>query len=289
MSKVGLVLEGGAFRGIFTAGVLDCLIDERIEFPYLIGASAGACNAVNYIAGQRGRTKKVITHEHADPYFGLGQFAKSRKILDLDKMLYEYAYDQIPMDFDAFFQSSAEAEFVVMNCESGEADYLTAGGSEERLLEICKATCSVPFVCSPVELDGAHYMDGSVADSVPFARAFARGCDRVVVVLTRKEGELPTNYAKMRLLVDVCYRKKYPHFYDALMARAERYEKSMCELLSCEREGKALVIRPSIGSIGHFENDSGRINSFYQHGYSTMTRMLPALRQFLGKDAAGPS
>ena len=106
MSKIGLVLEGGSFRGIFTAGVLDYLLDHDLSFPYVIGVSAGSGNGVNFISGQRGRTKKVITHENADPYYGLGQIRDNGKMLDLDKML---AYDKMPLDFDKFFSSDIES------------------------------------------------------------------------------------------------------------------------------------------------------------------------------------
>lgn len=285
MKKVGLVLEGGAFRGIFTAGALDALIDRKISFPYVVGVSAGSGNAVNYIAGQKGRTKKVITHENADPYFGLGQFTRSGKLLDLDKMLLEYSYEQIPLDFKTFFASPTESEYVAANCESGEAEYLSANGSSEQLLRACKATCSVPFVCEPVQIGANHYIDGSVIDSVPFERALARGCDGVVVILTRKEGENPTNYAKMKLLVEICYRKKYPRLCDAMLRRRETYDRQIRLLRELERAGRAIVLRPTMESISHFENDKRKINRFYHHGYDTMKATLPRLREFLGLPA----
>ena len=109
MSRIGLVLEGGSFRGIFTAGVLDSLLEHHISFPYVIGVSAGSGNAVNFIAGQEGRTKKVITHENADAYYGLGTLRNNGKVLDLDQML---AYDKEPLNFDSFFASKVEREFV---------------------------------------------------------------------------------------------------------------------------------------------------------------------------------
>lgn len=282
MKKVGLVLEGGAFRGIFTAGALDCLLDEGISFPYVVGVSAGSGNAVNFIARQRGRTKKVITHENADPFFGLGLFARSGRILDLDKMLLEYSYEQIPLDFKTYFASPTESEYVVANCERGEAEYLSSDGTGADLLRICKATCSVPFVCDPVQIGDFHYIDGSVIDSLPFERAFARGCDGVMVVLTRKEGETPTNYARMKLLLDICYRKKYPKLCDAMMRRRETYDRQMKKLLDLEKSGRAMIIRPTVESISHFENDKRKINAFYQHGFDRMNEVLPALRYFLG-------
>ena len=285
MEKVGLVLEGGAYRGIFTAGALDLLIDEGIRFPYVVGVSAGSGNAINYIAGQRERTRKVITHENATPYFGLRTLFKTGKLLNLDVMLYTYCYKQIPFDFDAYFSSTVEREYTVVCCESGEPEYLTDGGDPDRLLEVCKASCSVPFACKPVELDGRHYLDGSLADSVPFERAFAKGCDRAVVILTRGADDQPTDYSKNKRLAKLFYGKKYPKLYDALMLRFERYEQTMEKLLEQERAGRLLVVRPAIPTIKHFEGNAEKVRAYYDHGYEQMRAALPALREFLGATA----
>ena len=156
MSRIGLVLEGGSFRGIFTAGVLDSLLEHHISFPYVIGVSAGSGNAVNFIAGQEGRTKKVITHENADAYYGLGTLRNNGKVLDLDQML---AYDKEPLNVDSFVASDVEREFVAVNCETGKAEYLTDDGTAESILQICKASCSVPLMCAPVKIGGNAYLD----------------------------------------------------------------------------------------------------------------------------------
>ena len=231
MSRIGLVLEGGSFRGIFTAGVLDSLLEHHISFPYVIGVSAGSGNAVNFIAGQEGRTKKVITHENADAYYGLGTLRNNGKVLDLDQML---AYDKEPLNFDSFFASKVEREFVAVNCETGKAEYLTDDGTSESILQICKASCSVPLMCAPVKIGGKAYLDGSIVDSIPYARAFERGCDKVVVVQTRKAGEAPTDYSKMKFLLNVCYHSTYPKVAEAMVERRYNYDRQMCRLEELE-------------------------------------------------------
>lgn len=278
MSKIGLVLEGGSFRGIFTAGVLDSLLDHDISFPYVIGVSAGSGNAVNYIARQKGRTKKVITHENADAYYGLNTIRNTHKVLDLDKML---SYDQMPLDFEGFFAADVQSEFVATNCEIGVPEYLSAGKDKDRLVTVCKASCSVPLMCSPVKLDGKAFLDGSITDSLPYDRAFFNGCDKVVVVQTRRKGEMPTDYSKMRLLLNVCYRNSYPRIAEAMIDRRMAYDKQIRKLEELEAEGKAFVIRPEISSIGHFENDVEKINDFYCHGYEQMEKYLDKLQEFL--------
>ena len=280
MHDLGLVLEGGSFRGIFTAGVLDYLIEKDVKFPYVIGVSAGSCNAVNYIAGQKGRTQKVITHENADAFYGMKQLYHNRKILNLDKMLYEYSYSQFPLDFDTFFGSGVESEFVAINCETGEAEYLIPDGREDQLLEITKASCSVPMLCNPVRYDDKLFLDGSIANSIPFEKALEK-CKKVVVVLTRMEEENPTDYSKMKTMINICYRFKYPKLAEAMINRKANYLKQLDRLYELEKEGKAFIIRPTAPGIGHFENNVDKINEFYRQGYENMSIKFEELLEYM--------
>lgn len=278
MSKIGLVLEGGSFRGIFTAGVLDYLLDREVSFPYVVGVSAGSGNAANFVSKQKERTKKVITHENVDAYFGIGQIRSNGKVLDLDKML---SYDQVPFDFDAFFASETKTEFVVANCNTGLAEYIEPEQNKESVLTLCKASCSVPMMCSPVSIDNQPYLDGSIVDSVPFEHALETGCDKVVVILTRGADEKPTDYSRMRLLINVCYRSTYPKVGEVMVNRALEYERQMKRLRMLEQQGKAFVIRPQTENIGHFENSVDKINIFYQHGYDIMEQYYDKLIEFM--------
>ena len=148
--KTGIVLEGGAFRGLFTAGALDCLMDNQIVFDYVVGVSAGAGNAVNYMSGQKGRTKWTITASGENAYYGVKQMRKSRKMLDLDRMVMEFSHKQYPFDFEKFLASPSEVELVVTNCETGKAEYIAKTDDEKRMLTAVKASCSVPVLCNPV-------------------------------------------------------------------------------------------------------------------------------------------
>ena len=142
MSKVktGLVLEGGAMRGIFSAGVLDYMLKKDIYYDYVIGVSAGAGNAVNYVSRQEGRTKKIITHENAESYYGVGQLFENKKILNLEMLVAEYALKDIPYDFDTFFASKTECESVVVNCETGKAEYKGNFKTKDEF-QIGRASC----------------------------------------------------------------------------------------------------------------------------------------------------
>lgn len=270
--KTGLILEGGAVRGIFTAGVLDRLMENGIYLPYVIGVSAGGSNALSYRARQMGRTARLMNAPKSEAYYGFRQFWGSHKLINLNKMCYEYPYHQFPLDFETYFSSDVFTEYACTCCETGEAEFFSENSDEKRLLTICKATCSIPMLCEPVELDGKHYLDGSIADSIPIARALEQGCDRVVIVLTKPESNVPpTDYKKYKRVISTMYRK-YPAFVEACMDRTERYEKEARLMQEMKDSGRAYIIRPQNTSISKFERDSHRIMEFYRHGYTLMDK-----------------
>lgn len=281
MGKIGLVLEGGAMRGIFTAGVLDFLLENNIEFPYVIGVSAGAGNAVNFVARQKGRSKQVITHENEPSYYGIGQLFENKQVLNLNKLIIEYALKEFPFDFKAFYESQTECECVALNCETGLPEYLSDFKDNEHLLKSNMASCSVPFICEPVDIDGRRYLDGSLMESIPAGRAIEKGCDKVVIVLTREAGAEPTDYSKAKRVVELCYRKKYPNLCNTILKRKDNYEKQMAYVRELERMGKAFIIRPKTQAIKHFENDYNKLCEFYDRGYAEMKAEYENLLKFM--------
>ena len=277
--KTGIVLEGGALRGIFTSGVIDCFLLENISFDYAIGVSAGAGNITGFKSGQVGRTANVIAASKDNSYLGIAELIHSRKYLNLDKMF--DVYGKHPLDFDAYFSDKTEAEFTVCCCETGEAEYLREDSDPERLIDICKASCSLPMLCAPVEIDGKHYLDGGIGYSIPCDRAMEMGCDKLVVVLTKAEGVSPGDYSKYGRIIRHMY-PQYPKFWQACEERIERYEKSVEYMKTLEREGKAVVIRP-ISSISKFERDNAVLRSFYKHGYTAAKHNLAKIKSFLAR------
>lgn len=287
MMKTGLILEGGAVRGIFTAGVLDRLMENGIYYPYVIGVSAGGGNAMSYVSRQKGRTARMINAPKSESYYGFKQFLESHKMINLDKMAFEYPYKQFPFDFDTYFGSGITTEYVCTCCETGKAEYFGENADARRLLTIAKATCSVPMLCEPVEMDGKHYLDGSIADSIPIERALANGCDRVVIILTKPDSATPpTDYRKFRTVINSMY-KQYPAFAEACMTRVERYEKTLRLMEQLEAEGRAFIFRPELPAISKFEHDAGKIMDSYRDGYSQADRRIAELMRWSGCDFRG--
>ena len=287
--KTGLILEGGAVRGIFTAGVLDRLMENGIYYPYVVGVSAGGGNAMSYVSRQIGRTARQINAPKSESYFGFRQFVEVHKIINLDKMAFEYPYKQFPFDFDTYFGSDIDVEYACTCCETGKAEFFSEKSDQQRLLTIVKATCSVPMLCDPVEIAGKHYLDGSIADSIPIEHALEMGCDKVVIVLTKPDSSVPpTNYSRFKKVISRMY-KNYPEFVEACMTRVERYWKTVELMDRLQAEGKAFVIRPQIPTISKFEQDSSKIMELYRHGYTLMDKRLMELVEWdSGKPAKLP-
>lgn len=279
--KTGLVLEGGACRGVFTSGVLDVMMERGMTFDYCIGVSAGAGNAMAFKARQIGRAFRMTTGDTC--YYGLSQVRRSRKLLDLDLLYSEMSYDpKDPFDFKAYYENPMECEYVLTCCETGQPEYLSENVYQKRMIQIVKASCSMPGICSPVVLDGKHYLDGGIADPMPVFHALSKGCDRVVLVTTKPADNLhPTDYSRLRPLLSKLYKGKYPAFYAKLMTRVKRYFAQLDEILELEKEGQIIVIRPETCNIKSLEKDKDKIKEYYFHGREVAEKQWEKLEQYL--------
>lgn len=281
MNASGIVLEGGALRGIFTAGVLDYLMEKEFYFPYVIGVSAGACNAVDYVSRQPGRTREcLIPQTKEDHLISLRKTLKNRSLFDMDLLFDVYPNEKIPFDFETYFHSSMQCELVVTNCLTGQAEYLNERSSRDRLMKICRASSSIPIASPMVRVDGVPYLDGGIADSIPVLRSLKTGHRKNVVVLTRNYGYRKRPPRKSRGLYRTAFQQ-YPEFYRAVCRRAYHYNKTLSYVEKWEKEGKILVLRPEIPEVSRMERDSKVLQNFYQHGYDQMAEKYEAMLAFL--------
>ena len=271
--RTGLVLEGGGMRGIFTVGVLDCFMDHGVRFPYTVGVSAGASNGISYISGQRGRSRfsNIDLLKHYN-YIGWRHFLRGRGYIDLDYIFYVYPERYYPFDYDAFFKAPERFEMVVSNCLTGQAEYLEEKRDRDRLLAVCKASCTLPVLCPITYVDGVPMVDGGVCDAIPVRHALEQGCDRLVLVLTRNKGYRKAD--KDFYLPGFIYHQ-YPTLREQLRTRYRRYNETLDFIEQLEREGKAIVIRPEkplrVGRTGH---DPQALADLYDEGYALAERLL---------------
>jgi predicted patatin/cPLA2 family phospholipase len=243
--KCGVVDAGGGFRGIYGTGVLDACLENGIYFDYCIGSSAGSANLASYLSQQKGRNRKFYgEYGFRKEYCSFGNWLRKGSYLDLD-----YVYGTLinsdgedPMDYDALVANPAEYYAVSCNALTGETLYFDKSHLSRDHYDILKASCALPGVCRPVQIGDLTCFDGGIADPVPFLKAFADGCDKVVVILTKPRDTV-------RLQKDDAFaarliRKKYPKAYEQLMLRYQKYNDSVALAKEYEKQGKVLIVAP---------------------------------------------
>lgn len=278
----GLVVEGGASRTYFAVGVMDAMMEAGIPIDYLGGASAGISNAMNYATGQIGRGLKIGTTEvPKKEYSGIGHLfnPRNRSLYNIDYVFKKVPNELVPYDYDKFSEFKGYAEAAVTNIETGEAEYIKIQNPKEGW-DVLVASCSLPIMFPVAKIDGKKYMDGGIADSIPFERALHVGCDKVIVILSRERC-----YAKGRSkaegLSSFIFRK-YPLFAKALKNRSKMYNDQRKELFRLEKEGKTFVIAPKDTSDWkRTENRADKIKMMYDEGYSTGKSLIPSIKKYM--------
>lgn len=273
IKHTALVLEGGGMRGVFTSGVLDWLIDHDITFPYLVGVSAGSSNALSYAAHQRGRGKYIFADLQAERrYLGMRNLWRHHSIMDMDLLYHELPESIWPYDYDAYRNNPMRVESVATDCLTGEAVYLEEKDDPVRIIDIVRASSSLPFVCPIAYVDGRPMLDGGIADSIPLQRAIDQGYEDIVVVLTRHRGY--RKEVKKTKLPPFLYAR-YPKLREAIDSRAARYNAQVELVERLEQEGSITVIRPDHPvEVARIETDMDKMNALYQHGFDMAEKIL---------------
>ncbi|MDD3346833.1 patatin family protein [Oscillibacter sp.] len=278
--KTGLVLEGGALRTIFSAGVCDAFLDAGIPLPdYTVGVSAGIAYGVSYLSQQSRRNLKLLTTFANDRrYMGWKNLInpKNRSYFGL-KFSYEtIPNDLLPFDYDTFEAYPGTVEAVVTNLDTGKADYLPVPRRDAHN-QLLQATCAIPMMFPVFHIDGNPYLDGGCADPIPWRRALEAGCDHLVVILTRERTYRKEADRRLGML-DRSFRK-YPKFLETMHHRADAYNESREALFALEAEGKALVIAPE-DTLGctRTERDMEVLRALWQSGYFAGRRAAEEVR-----------
>ena len=283
--KIGIVFEGGASRTSFTNGVIDVLLREGIRADYVIGTSAGIANGISYVSGQRGRNLKVSLRYMPDRrYMGKRYLLKrgNRSYYNIDFVFNQVPNQYVPFDYEAFHAFPGDVLACVTNMETGKAEYLPVTGENGEWRELV-ATCALPLLFQPVTIDGKRYLDGGVANPVPFEKALRDGCDKVIVVLTRERSYRKSEHEFLTDASAATYRK-YPAFARKLIMRGAIYNRQREQLFAREREGKVFLITPD--TTRHFkrtENDPAEMLALYRQGVRCTEARMMALRRYLGE------
>ena len=278
--KKGLVLEGGAMRGLFTAGIIDVMMEAGIEPDGIIGVSAGAAFGCNYTSRQPGRAIRYNTRVAKDArYSGIWSLLKSGDYFNA-----EFGYHIIPKQYDVFDDEAFDKnpmEFIVVctDVETGKPVYQQLTRADYDTYEWIRASASMPLASKVVELAGLKLLDGGVADSITLAYAESIGYDRNVVILTQPEGYQKEHNPFMPLMRLAL--RKYPHMIEAMDTRHLMYNRQLEFVSQTEREGRCLVIRPKQKiPIGHISHDPENMRQVYDMGRDMGKEKLNDIKAF---------
>lgn len=281
--KIGLVVEGGGMKCAYNAAILDALLDHNITFAYCIGVSGGSGNLASYLAGQRGRNLRFfMEHIHNPGYLGLRNFLKTGNLFGL-----QYIYGTLtnstgkaPLDFPTLKNNPAEYEVVVTNALTGKTEYFGKETMAQDDYRLIMASSAIPAACRPVELNKIPYFDGGLSDAIPIARALEKGCDRLVVILSKMRDYVRKPQGMRFLYTLRCHR--YPQIISLIDHRHIAYNQNLQEVFALEREGKAFVFAPSRPiHVGTYSMNEQTERDLYALGMEDFSKQQDALAAFM--------
>ena len=274
-----LVLEGGAFRGLYTQGLLDFWMQNDINFQTVIGVSAGALSAAAYMSGQIGRSARVnLGYRHNSNYIGVKALRKAHSPIRLDFLIHDY--DEIePLDMERFYDDRRRLVIVATNCLTGKPEFFEKANCSDVIQGI-KASASMPFISPMVEVDGKKCLDGGCSCAVPYRWAMDEGYGKIVVVRTREHGYRKSD-AKVKNTARRVYRR-HQDFAKALDESAVRYNRQCDEMASLAQEGRLFMIEPSEPvTVARVEGNMEKLGALYWLGYHDAEEKLEALKDYL--------
>lgn len=280
--KIGLVLEGGGMRGLFSAGVLDALLDlKELSINGIVAVSSGALFGVNYVSRQKERAVRY-NKKYADDkrYMGLYSWITTGNAVNKDFAFYEIPYKLDVFDNEKFKKAETDFYVVMTNIESGKSEYVLIKDAFAQM-EYLRATSALPFASEIIEINGKKYLDGGISDSIPIDFCKTLGYDKIIAVLTRPEGTYKED--KLGFLYKLVYRK-YPNLVNSLLNMATDYEKVLAKIKDLEDKGKIFVVRPpEVLKIGRLEKNKNKIQKVYDTGLNTGLKELENILKYLNE------
>lgn len=266
----GIIDVGGGLRGIYGAGVFDYCLDNGIRFDYLIGVSAGSANIASFLANQRGRNYKYyMEYAFRRQYMSLRNLVFTGSYIDMD-----YVYGKLsnhggeyPLDYETLSHSDGAMKVVALNALTGETIYFGKSDMAQDDYHILKASSSIPVVCRPYVVEDVPCFDGGLADPVPVKKAFADGCDKVVIILTKPRDVVRVQEKDVRMARML--RRKYANAADQLLLRYKKYNDGVALAKDYADKGQALIIAPNDScGMKTLTKSKKCMDLMYRKGYS---------------------
>ena len=276
--KITLVLEGGAMRGLYTAGILDVFMKNNINIDVIYGVSAGALFGLNYKSRQIGRALRYnLKYANEKNYMGLYSLLTTGNIMNEDFCFKKLVYKLDKLDFETYKNNPVDFYAVVTNMQTGKAEYIKIDDAQKDM-EYFRASGSMPFVSKPIDINGNLYLDGAMSDAVPFKKVLEGNCEKIIVILTR-----PLGYRKKKSYLP--YKLFYGNFPN-LVKTAKNYYKEYNDTMDLiekyESENKIIVLRPSkFVKIKRVEKNKNKLQSIYDLGISDCLKKLNIIKEYI--------
>lgn len=280
-NKTALVLEGGAMRGLYTAGVLDVFMKNDIKIDTIFGVSAGALFGINYKSKQIGRALRYnLKYAHDKRYMGMYSLLTTGDVMNKEFCFTELVNKLDPLDFETYNNSNVEFYAVVTNVETGEAEYIEINDAKKDM-EYLRASGSMPFVSNLVEINGNKYLDGAIADPIPLKKALDMNYGKIIVIQTR-----PADYLKKKswLPFELVYQK-YPNFVKTGKSGCIKYNETLNLIKKHEKDGRILVLRPSEKiKMRRVEKNLNKLQAIYDVGVKDCKENLEKIKEYIDQN-----
>lgn len=280
--KGAMCLEGGSLRGLFTAGVLDALLDNEVYIEYVNGVSAGSMNGMNYISRQRGRSKRInLKYLHDKRYISYKNMFKSRQIFNFDFLFDDISNKYDIFDWESFNDKAKKYEVVATDVITGESRFFDKNNCSD-IISAVKASASMPVMSKMIDVEGRKYLDGGISTPIAYKRAFDVGYSKAIVVLTREEGYRKKPVNKINESIYKRYFKPLPNLVEKLMTVPERYNRMQEEMEELAKDGKLLIIRPQNKvTVQRLEHNSVKLEKLYNEGYEEGLKNIENIKNFI--------
>lgn len=280
MQNVGLVLEGGGMRGLYTCGVLEYFMEKDLYFNYVIGVSAGACNAASYVSRQKKRNEKVIIGFVQDwRYMSIRNLILSKSYFGMDFIFDEIPNKHVLFDFETFYKSPSAFLVGATDCRTGKPMYLNKEDLGNKF-QALRASASLPMISPIVKYKGYELLDGGLSDSIPIEKSINDGNSKNIIVLTRNKG-YRKRPAKFTTLLKLKY-KKYPLLIETMLNRYRKYNETLDYIEQLENQGQAIVIRPSKElEVGRLEKNPQKLRRLLEQGYEDTKHSYERIKEFV--------
>ncbi len=276
--KTALILEGGAMRGLYSAGVLDVFMQNNINADVVYGVSAGALFGLNYKSRQIGRALRYnLKYAHEKNYMGLYSLITTGNVMNRDFCFNKLVYELDKLDFETYKKNAVDFYAVVTNMQTGKPEYIKIDDAQKDM-EYFRASGSMPFVSKPVEISGNLYLDGAMSDAVPFKKVLETNCEKIIVILTR-----PLGYRKKKShLPYKLFYGKFPNLIKTTKNYYKEYNETMDLIEKYEAENKILVLRPSkLIKMKRVEKDTNKLQAIYNLGASDCIKKLEEIKKYI--------